>query len=82
MTLNEFLITFALLSRKDLREKLTYAFNIYDYNKTETLDPEVVKEIIYGIFDLFQPMSEEKNIADLFSQAYGQLKITQVVKKG
>ena len=82
LTLNEFLITFALLCRKDLRKKLAYAFYIYDYKKADALDLELVKEIIYGILDLFQPLSENKSFADIFSEAYAQLNVTEVVNKG
>ena len=71
-----------MLCRKDLKKKLAYAFNIYDYNKRGALETDLVREIIYGILDLFHPLSEDKSIADLYSDAFNQLKITEVIKRG
>ena len=81
ITLNEFLITFVLTCRGDLRKKLEYTFEMYDVNGENVLEVAEVKEIIYGILELYHP-TETKNIEDIAKDCFKQLKITEVVKKG
>lgn len=83
ITLNEFLITYALTSRCDTRKKLEYAFNLYDFNRSNALDDDEVKEMIYGMLELFNPSEESKKTnAETARDAFRHLKLSQVVKKG
>ena len=82
ITLNEFLITYALTSRCDTLRKLEYAFNLYDFNKTNYLEVDEVKEMIYGMLELLQPCEDKKRLADITKEAFKNIKITQVIRKG
>ena len=81
ITLNEFLITFALLGKSDSKTKLEYAFNIYDINRMKYLSPNEVKNIIYGILELFNPKLEDQSITDVVKAAMELIKISTVVTK-
>ena len=80
ITLNEFLITFVLTSRGDLRKKLEYAFEMYDVNNESVLEVPEVKEIILGILELYHPQ-ETQNIDEIAKECFRTLKITEVVRK-
>lgn len=80
ITLNEFLITFVLTSRGDLRKKLEYAFEMYDVNNESVLEVPEVKEIIFGMLEFYHPQ-ETQNIDEIAKECFRQLKITEVVRK-
>jgi len=80
ITLPEFLMTYALTSRGDLKRRLEYAFELYDTNHDNALEVDEVREIIYGILELFDKQSKE-NLVDVSKDCFKQMKITQVVKK-
>lgn len=72
-----------MTSRCDTRTKLEYAFNLYDFNRNNALDVEEVKEIVYGMLELFNPNEESRKAnAEIARDAFKHLKVTQVIKKG
>lgn len=79
ISLNEFLITFALFTKADPQRKLEYAFSIYDIDHTNSLDPNEVREIIYGILEIFNPNLE--NINDVSKEIFDSIRLSDVVKK-
>ena len=81
ITLNEFLITFVLTSRGDLRRKIEYVFDMYDIHRDNALEVNEVKGIITAILELYQP-NETKNTDEIAKNCFKQLKITEVVRKG
>ena len=82
ISLSEFLMIYGLTSRGDISRKLEYAFDLYDTNKDNALDVEECQEVIYGILELFRPTNDDRNIAQIAKDAFKNLKISQVVKKG
>lgn len=80
ITMNEFLITYALTSRGDMRKKLEYAFELYDTNHDNALELEEVREAVYGILELFEP-PKEPSIGDIAKECVKDIRITCVVKK-
>jgi len=83
ITLNEFLITFALTTRGDAEKKLEYAFEKYAYNMRNFLDEEECREVIYGIIEILSnaDSTERKNIASVASDCWDQIETTKVVTK-
>jgi Ca2+-binding EF-hand superfamily protein len=73
-------MTYALTSRGDLKRRLEYAFELYDTNHDNALEVDEVREIIYGILELFDKQSIE-NLVDVSKDCFKHMKITQVVKK-
>jgi Ca2+-binding EF-hand superfamily protein len=60
ITLNEFLMVFALNSKTDLQVKLEYTFGLYDKNDFGALELSEASEIINGIFELLSPIDREQ----------------------
>ena len=70
-----------MYSKADLRRKLEYAFNIYDIDNSNSLDPDEVKEIIFGILDLFSQNLENQNLNEVSKEVFDSLKVSEIVKK-
>ena len=45
-------MAFALTSRGDPRKKLEYAFDLYDSDKSGTLNSSEIREVLVGMLDL------------------------------
>jgi Ca2+-binding EF-hand superfamily protein len=45
-------MAFALTSRGDLHKKLDYAFDLYDTDRSGTLNSLEVREVLIGMLDL------------------------------
>ena len=82
ISFNEFLITFVLTTRGDLRKKLEYVFEMYDDNNENALELSNVKAIVHGILEFYKPIEEVKDIEEISKECLKHLKITEVVRKG
>ena len=80
ISFNEFLMTFVLTSRGDLRKKLEYVFDMYDVNNENVLEAPEVNEIILGILQLHHPF-EAHNVDEIAKDCFKKLKITEVIRK-
>ena len=49
---SEFLISYALTTRGDMRKKLEYAFDIYDIDRNGFLDKKEVSQLLVAMIDL------------------------------
>jgi len=84
ITFNEFLITYALTSRGDLRRKLEYAFDIYASNgPLEYMEVDEVHEVVYGILELLSSANERErtHLATICKECCQDVKVTQIVLK-
>jgi Ca2+-binding EF-hand superfamily protein len=65
LSLNEFLVSYALLSnRGDMRRKLDYSFDLYDYDHTGYLEKDDVKNVLCGFCDLLGAEKKNKNVQE------------------
>ena len=80
ISFNEFLMTFVLTSRCDVRKKLEYVFDMYDVNNENVLEAPEVNEIILGILQLHHPF-EAHNVDEIAKDCFKKLKITEVIRK-
>ena len=80
ISFNEFLITFVLSSRGDLRKKLEYVFDMFDTDKENVLEVPEAKEIIWGILELFHP-HKAQNTDEIAKDCFKRLRITEVIRK-
>ncbi len=80
ISFNEFLMTFVLTSRCDVRKKLEYVFDMYDVDNENVLEVPEVNEIISGILQLYHPF-EAQNIDGIAEDCFKKLKTTEVIRK-
>ena len=80
ISFNEFLMTFVLTSRCDVRKKLEYVFDMYDVDNENVLEVPEVNEIILGILQLYHPF-EAQNIDGIADDCFKKLKTTEVIRK-
>ena len=52
ITFNEFLVAYSLTNNSEPREKLEYAFDLYDIDNNGSLTSEEVRSVIVGMLDL------------------------------
>ena len=55
---------------------------INKYKYIQALAADEVKEIIYGMLELLNPKEEHRQLAEITRDAFKNLRLTQVVKKG
>lgn len=79
ISLNEFLMIYALTSRGDLNKRLEYAFDFFDTNRDNALDLDEVREIVYGILELFD--ESKKDIEDIAKETVKSMKVHEIVRK-
>jgi len=68
LTLDEFLMTFALTTRGDIRKRLEYAFDIYVFGDRDYLDLKESRAIVYGMIEILSDANPDKS-KDLASVA-------------
>ncbi|RNA31687.1 Neuronal calcium sensor 2 [Brachionus plicatilis] len=64
---NEFMISYSLTTRGDLKQKLEYSFNVYDSDKNGYLDRDELKQVIFGMLNLLGA-DEKSNDANFLAQ--------------
>ncbi len=52
LTFNEFLIGYAITSKGDLKQKLEYAFEMYDADNNGILSRKEIKEVVVGMLGI------------------------------
>ncbi len=52
MTFNEFLIGYAITSKGDLKQKLEYAFELYDADNNGILTANEINEVVIGMLGI------------------------------
>jgi Ca2+-binding EF-hand superfamily protein len=52
LTFNEFLIGYAITSKGDLKQKLEYAFELYDADNNGVLTPNEINEVVVGMLGI------------------------------
>jgi Ca2+-binding EF-hand superfamily protein len=73
ITFSEFLVSYALTARGDLRKKLEYAFDMYDSDRNHTLDYNEVLAVIAGMLDLLGADKAKHNVQEIAKSCFSQL---------
>ncbi|CAF0713663.1 unnamed protein product [Brachionus calyciflorus] len=73
---SEFMISYSLTTRGDLKQKLNYAFSIYDADKNGYLDREELREVIFGMLDLLGADKKNNNVSLLAEQCIKELDVS------
>jgi Ca2+-binding EF-hand superfamily protein len=83
ITLREFLLMYSLSACKsDLREKLSYAFDLYDSSNRKGSNLDEIREIIFIMLELFRKTNNTRNLVYEGSDIFKNISITQIVTKG
>jgi len=83
ITMNEFLVTFALTTRGDLQKRLAYAFEMYTSDRRNYLEVGECRQIINSILELLMDVNDKDRhrISDISSDCCDDIKVTQIVLK-
>ncbi len=73
MTFNEFLIGYAITSKGDLKQKLEYAFELYDADNNGFLTPNEVKEVVGGMLDLLDTDKTPQDVTNVTNEIFKTL---------
>jgi Ca2+-binding EF-hand superfamily protein len=73
LTFNEFLIGYAITSKGDLKQKLEYAFELYDADNNGFLTPNEVKEVVGGMLDLLDTDKTPQDVTNVTNEIFKTL---------
>lgn len=77
ISFNEFLMGYAMTSRGDQKEKLSYAFDLYDLDNSGNIDVDELNLIIYAMFGMLGTDKDKSHSLNL-----AQLCLKQLDKSG
>lgn len=69
----ELLFYFRLTSRGDVKDKLDYAFNLYDQDRNGFLTSSEIRTVLGGMFDLLGASSKNYSVKELTEQCLQEL---------